>query len=344
MSANPTDTSTRQAFLTSAGTLAQSISSTAASIQQQSADMLTQASGVAVTINQNLSQIAKLDDQIKQATALGDASASDLRDQRDQLVQSVATAMGASSVEDDQGNFTLLSSGVALVSGNVASQVGVTTDKSGALEFTVQNSSNGPQMDITSNVTSGTLGGIREARDTDLKSAEQGLDQFAYDLSNSVNQTHAQGYGLDATTGNDLFKAPTQVSGAATAMTLSTTMIGHPEKVAAAGSLLELPGGNTNAIALAGIATQNLGNTTTDPTQTFDLIVSNLGSAVSSSNSEVSLRTATSAQATSLEQSSEGVNTDEEMVALSQYQTAFQASQKVLSVTNTLLGELMQEL
>ena len=342
LTSNPSDTSTRQAFLTSASTLATGISTAAGNLQQQSTNLLTQAQGAASDLNQNLQQIAKLNGQIQQAQASG-GSPAELQDQRDQLVQKVATAIGASTVTDDQGHFTLLSSGVALVTDNVASTINVGTDTNGAMKITTQ-SPGGVPVDITSGVTQGTIGGLREARDVDLKSAQSGLDQFAYDLSTTVNQVHASGYGSDGVTGRNLFTQPTQVAGAAFNMALDPSMVGHPDRVAAAATQAELPGGNTNALALAALSSAPLGVGTNDPTQRFDAVVAQVGASASQATSDVSLRTATKAQATTLEQSNEGVNTDEEMVALSQYQAAFQASQKVMSVTNQLLGELMQEL
>ncbi len=339
LTSTPTDTGARQQFLDTANQLAQSVSTTAQGIKQQRSDMLAQAQGVASDVNQSLTQIAKLDQQIQEANGSGN-DASGLRDQRGVLVQNVASKIGAQAIEDGKGHFTLLSSGVALVSDNTATQLGVTVDTTGNLAFSVQ--SNGVTTDITKNVTSGTLGGVREARDTDCVNAAQQLDQFAYDFATTVNKVHAAGYGSDSGTGRNLFVQPTVVTDAAASMGLDPSMVGHPERVAAAGSLSELPSGNTNALALAGLSSQSLGVGTSDPTQRFATIAAGVGAAKSSADGEQSLRQSTSAQATTIEQSTEGVNTDEEMVNLAQYQTAFQASQKVLTVTNQLLGELMQ--
>ena len=91
---------------------------------------------------------------------------------------------------DASGNYTLLAGGTALVSNGTASTLGVALDASGDLKIT---STQGSDVnDITSNVNTGTLGGIREARDTDIPNYQSQLDQFAYGLETKVNAIHVR--------------------------------------------------------------------------------------------------------------------------------------------------------
>jgi flagellar hook-associated protein FlgK len=80
-----------------------------------------------------------------------------------------------------------------------AATVNVGVDSSNNLQITSTLSGSVPD-DITQAVSSGTLGGIREARDSDITATASGLDQLAYNLSNAVNTVQSAGYGLDGVT------------------------------------------------------------------------------------------------------------------------------------------------
>jgi flagellar hook-associated protein 1 FlgK len=338
---NPSDPSTRATVLANAQSLAESISQTANGIQTTQSDMLTKAQGVATTLNQDLSQIATLNGQIASATANG-GDASDLEDQRDQLVTTVADNIGAKTITDSSGQVTLFAAGTTLVNGSTASSIAVGTDASGNMQVTATRP-DGSSVDVTSNVNDGALGGLREARDTDAAGTLNQLDQFAYDLSNAANSIQSTGYGTDGTTGTNLFVAPTTVAGAARNMALDPAIIGNPQKIATSSTAAGLPSGNDVALKLAALSSTSLGSEGT-PTNAFASITSAVGNAKQSADNENTLRTSTVAQAETLNSSSSGVSLDEEMANLTQYQNAFAASSKVLTTAAELLQTLISSI
>jgi flagellar hook-associated protein 1 FlgK len=321
--------------------LAQSISGTANGLAQSQASMFTQAKGIATEVNGNLSQIAQLNNEIAQAHAQGD-EAPDLRDKRDALVSSVADQIGAKVVEDPSGSVTLFAAGAALVSGNQAASLNVALDSTGAMKFTA-NRPGGSAIDVTSGVTNGSLGGVREARDVDIAQSAGQLDQFAYDFAQSVNTVHASGYGLDGATGRPLFAAPSQIAGAAANFAVDPSMVGHPDRVAAAQNAQDVPGGNDVAVALAQLANQPLNGGGT-PAAQFASIASQLGGAKAAADTEAATRADTVTQAENLNSSASGVSLNEEMVNMTRFQQAFQASTKVLQVADTLLSDFMAQM
>jgi flagellar hook-associated protein 1 FlgK len=338
LTASPSDPSVRSAVLANATQLAQSFSTTANGLSQMKSSLYSQAQGTAGEVNQDLTQIATLNSQIAQAQATGD-NAPDLRDKRDSLVTTVADAVGARVVPDASGTITLFAAGGVLVSGNKASSLGVSLDTSGVMKFTVSNPGGAP-MDVTSGVTDGTLGGLREARDVDVAQTSTQLDQLAYDFSNSVNSVHSAGYGLDGVSGRPLFAPPVTVAGAAANMAVDPSVAGQPNNIAAAANAQDVPGGNDVAIQLAQIATQSLG-TGGPPAQQFASIAAQLGSAKSSADSDASTRADMMTQAENLNSSASGVSLNEEMVNLTRFQQAFQAATRVLQVADSLLGDFM---
>ncbi|MBL8740109.1 MAG: flagellar hook-associated protein FlgK, partial [Myxococcales bacterium] len=163
---NPNDPTARAAFLARADELGQSFRTAAEGLAQRRTDLKAQAGDVAGQINSRLAEVADLNEKIAQAQALGDA-APDLRDRREMLVREVGDRMGVQAIEEDDGAVTLLSSGTALVTKGDASKIAVGVDAQGALAISVVRPGGTP-IDITSRVDSGTLGGIRQARDTDV--------------------------------------------------------------------------------------------------------------------------------------------------------------------------------
>lgn len=331
---SPSDPTARSATLAAADQLAEAVSSTATQLAQSRQDLLGQAQGVAVQLDQQLTTIASLNKQIVAAQAGGNPPA-DLMDQRDALVSQVGQGIDVQVINQPSGAITLLSSGAALVDGANAAAVGVAASASGDMAISVQEPGGGA-TDITTGVTSGTLGGIREARDTDLSQVSGQLDQYAYDLTNDVNALHTTGYGLDGQTGRPLFQPSATVAGAARAMEVSPLVEGKPDAIAATASASSLPGGNDLALAIAGLASQPQG-TSSSPAQAFSVVSSTLGSAKQSADAELSLRNATVAQANSLRDSADGVSIAGETVNLARYQQAFQASQQVLQTVDSLL-------
>ena len=201
LSANPSDPSARSAVLTQAATLAQTFSSTSNGLAESRSALLSRAQGVAGKLNSSLAQIAKLNGEIARAQGGGD-TAPDLRDKREALVSDVADRIGATVVPDPSGAVTLFAAGAALVSGDVASAVGVSVDGEGAMKITADRGGN--PMDITAGVSAGSLGGLREARDTDIAQSASQIDRLAFDFAGAINAVHQAGYGLDGVTGRSL--------------------------------------------------------------------------------------------------------------------------------------------
>jgi flagellar hook-associated protein 1 FlgK len=338
---NPNDPTARAATLDSADRLAARIRQSSNTLTSQRSDMLTQAQGTATQVTGLAARIAKLNGQISDAK-IGGFDGSDLRDQRDQLVGELSQKINIHVFSDGSDKLVISAAGATLVEGVNASSMQVGTDTSGAMKVIVQRS-NGNVFDVTAQTTAGTMGGIREARDTDIVAASQKLDQFAYDLATAVNTQHAAGVGQDGNGGRALFSVAGP-AGAAATLQLSATMIGHPEYLAAASSATELPAGATNAIAMARISEQNVMTGGRSPIDAYSDIVGEIGSRKAASGNDVKLRSAIFSQAQAARESTSGVSMDEEMINLSRYQRAYEAASKLFRVADELLATLMQQL
>ena len=333
LTAYPTDTAVRSDVLAKADDLASTIAATAQGLADASRDLLAKGQDVVGEINDRLSQVASLNDQIASAKAEG-SDASDLRDQRDTLIQELGTRVGVKAVEDPQGRMTVFGAGATLVDGDRAAPMALDLDATGKMRLSVTGTS---KVDVTSHVAGGSLGGIREARDVDLASSQTKLDAYAFDVANTINAAHASGYGSDGVTGRNLFQISATQAGSALGMKLDPAIKDNPQMVAAAGTAAELPGGNSGAIALAGLSdTNSFGGTTI--ANRFASMAADVGARKSSADSEKSMRDDSLAIATTASQSVSGVSLDEEMVDMTKFQRAFEAASKVLQTADSLLA------
>ena len=101
-------------------------------------------------------------------------------------------------------------------------------------------------------------------------------------------------------------------------------------------------GDNTNALALLGVAEQNLlsgGRTTLSSANSA--LVSRVGSQSAQASAQLDAQTALSTQTQAERDSVSGVNLDEEAADLIRFQQAYQAAAQVVSTANTLFDSLL---
>lgn len=164
-------------------------------------------------------------------------------------------------------------------------------------------------------------------------------------MANAVNTQHAAGFAADGSTANNLFHVSGSVLGAARSLSLDAAVAGHPEKVAASSTAAGVPGNSSNAVALGQLADALIsGGGTRTATQAYSDIVGDIGLRKQNARLEAETREGILAQVTTMRESASGVNLDEEMVNLTKYQRAYDASAKVLSTADQLLADLIESL
>ena len=233
---------------------------------------------VGVTINEVNSltkKVAELNTQIKSAEVSGQ-NANDLRDQRDLAINDLATRVEVSTLERPDGTVSIFTArGLVLVDQETTRNlVGVESpDNQGLLDIGYDIGGNRPAV-IGSLIASGKLRGLLDVRDQTIPSVLKGIDALAGSLLTEVNQVHRLGYGLDGSTGNDLFSG-LSVTTKALATNTGSSSIGNG--VVTAPSFLtfhdyEIRFSGTNSYAIvdattgSGIRGNYTGTTVTPPT------------------------------------------------------------------------------
>lgn len=340
LAANPNDPTTRETVLDRAASFASQANDIGSAIGQQKSDILSEAQGVATDINQHATDLANLNQQIAAAENAGQ-DAADLKDRRDQKLSELSALVDTHSFMNSSGNLVVQAAGMTLVEGQVARQLSVGLASDGTMQIN-SNRPGGLTEDVTSFVTGGKLGALRDTRDVDLKQVGDKFDQFVYDVATAVNTQHAAGTGLDGVSGRNLFSISATSAGAARAIAIDPSVAGQPNSIAAASSVGSLPGGSDNAVLLGQLSSQTFasGGTRTGGDAYAD-IVGDVASRKAQSADSVTLRADVKAQADTQRESVSGVSLDEEMISLTKYQNAYQAAQKVLKTADDLMQGLL---
>jgi flagellar hook-associated protein 1 FlgK len=392
--------STMQKFFTDLSTLSQNPQSSAARavVAQDAANVASQFNALAnglgqlrgavqndlVTrvgqVNQDLAQIAALNQQIQNAQTQG-LTPNTLLDQRDQIVSNLSKLMGVTVGADGQGNMTLTDSatGVTLVDGASYGQLATNaTLGTGAGAVTAQawqvaeqgavTTSNPTPAPAVANILSGQigadlalLGGVSYPAGTAApayfaalapsasgvygQSLEGGLDQVASTLAGSINALQQGGYYLDAT---GTPQAATNVPFFVNASTGSATGV-NAANLAVNAAILNAPyeiAAAQTASAADGSNAQAMADLgqSTSPSAAVPLYtgqVSALGVVVSAAVSNQTTAQSLLTQAQNMQQSVSGVSLNEEFTNLSQYEDVYTAAAKAMGTMQTMLQSLL---
>lgn len=364
---NPSSPAPYTQVVDQASGLATSLNQASAAVTQAGQNAQSQLSGLVTADNPLLSQLAQLNAQIIQVTASG-ASPNSLVDEQNQIMGQLATDFGAVSSTQSNGTMTVSIGGTTVVQGATAFQLAASgSAASPPVSLSVVNPASASTSIPVS--PSGTSGGVLTALNSSLPQIRSQLDTVANDLAVSVNQMLAQGYTTAGGTGDALFvgangqpASTTNPVSAATIAVNQAVMANPPATLAvsdtATASAAANNGGNAQAIAEAGSATSGaleltLPNGTTvpinatsaagagNPNADYTNFIQSLGSSVQTANNQVKAETSVAAAASQNLQEVAGVNTNQQMIDLINYQQAYQAAAHVVSSCSTAFQSLL---
>ena len=327
LSTNPANTADRQTVLSSAQTLVQQFNSVASGLRAAGTTLDTTVGTDVTQINQLVTQAASLNQEVVQQKATGQSTGT-LSDQLNQVELQLAGLTNISVVHGDQGDSISTGNGTPLVLNSQSFALQTTTGPNGYLQVLDANGNN-----ITSNITSGDLGGTIAVRDTQIPALENSLDTVANQFATSFNTAQTQGFDQNGTAGTALFTIPTTVSGSAAGIALATT---DPAAIAASsvsGSGATGSNGNLSNLTSIQNAALSAGGTLTTLSSNLVYQVGSLASNASTQYSSIQLSlTALNNQQGSVS----GVSIDEESANLVQFQQAYEAAAKVITTIQSL--------
>ncbi|MEO6874934.1 MAG: flagellar hook-associated protein FlgK [Opitutaceae bacterium] len=330
--ASPTDSGLRQALLQKTAVLTDRLNLTDSRLAQVQTDLNTQVASDVTSVNGMLKQVADLNAQIGRFEINNPGSAVDLRDQRQAILEQLATKLPISSIEGPGGQVQVSAKdagGSPVILVNLASVTGPVT-------FDGTQLSAGTPATVLA-PTSGSIQGAIAARDGAIKTLRDNLDGLAQQLVTSVNAA----YNPTGTTG-DYFKA----SGTTAAtISIDPSVTALNLKASDGGAA----GDSTIAQALAALATKPFSVSGGDQIDgSFSTFYANsvgsLGQSLSSANSQVNNQSSIEQLVRTQRDSVSGVSLDEELADLQKFQRAFQASSRVFTVIDNLLDNVVNQL
>ena len=213
LASSPSDTATRQSFISMANALASRFQSMGDRLAEMQTGVNSQLTASVTAINSYSTQIAQLNTAIEKAVNTTGQPPNDLMDQRDHLVAEMNKEIKVNVVTQGNSYNVYMSNGLPLVSGPNIYTLAATrspTDSS-RVELAYQTSSTTSSLMSSKNIEGGNLGGILKFR-ASLDDAQNRLGQIAVALASSLNNQNAQGLDANGDQGGNIFNLPTPVS------------------------------------------------------------------------------------------------------------------------------------
>jgi flagellar hook-associated protein 1 FlgK len=351
---NPNDSNARQSVMDDAATVASTFQSTAQGLTQFTQDTNQNISDTVASINQLAAQLTADNQQIQQGNggdAGLDANVHNTLDQLSQYVNFTAT-------QQSDGTYVILVDGqTPIVMGNQQFSLGVQMTQ--PTNPPPVNANAPPHVsiigadgaDITTQVTGGQLGSLVNLRNTVLPTyigdayQSGSINTLAQQFADSVNNLLTSGNVTDGPPAQA--GAPLFTYDASNSTNVASTLAVNPAITGAQLAAIQ-PGppevANGIALSLAGLSNPS------DPadeingqsyTAYYAGIAAGVGTALNEATNSQTDQQAAAAQAQNLRQQASGVNLDQEAVNLVQFQKAYEANSRFVTVIDTLASDLI---
>jgi flagellar hook-associated protein 1 len=332
LSSNPASMPERTVALQKAQELAAKFNQVDQRLGDLERDLNTRISADVTKANTLLTQIADLNKRIAGEEAAGAGFANDLRDSRQTKIEDLAKIMRFDAIELDNGTLNVVAGGQTLVDG-----ISVT----GTLE-TFDAGEAGLQVRVAGQpgalpLSGGSIEGAIAVRDGQLAQTRAELNNLAALIISEVNAVHQAGFGLNGGTGEALFTGDN-----ASNIAVNKTLLNNPALFQASDVDGEA-GNNATLLALIGLerkAHAAFGGLTFAGrhTQTVTRLAQDVATARVDLQDQQTVTRFVRAQRDSVS----AVSLDEEMANLVMFQKAFQASAKLISMTDEMLATIIQ--
>ena len=284
-------------------------------------------------VNSITQRLAFLNARILETRASGDP-ASDLSDERDVALGRLSELVDVYTVESDAGSIDVFVGGRSIVSGINAQQIDLVRDPLNSNYFNLEWHQDGDPVIVRS----GAIGGLLHQRDTDITGRIADLDTLVAQIAADVNAAHAAGYALDGVTTTTPFFTGATASG----LTVNAAVVANPGLIAAATAAGAI-GDGRNALAIAGLQQAlSMSGGSEDYSAYLNGIVTSVGVATRDAQWLADSEDMRISHLQSLQQSASGVNLDEEMVSMVQYQRGYEAAARMIRAVDEMLDSLLR--
>lgn len=200
LSINPESKASRQAVVTRAETLTDSIKQRWESLAGIGNLLEGDIEATVKQVNSLSKQIANVNAEIVRSRAMGD-NPNDLLDRRDLLVDKLSKLVNVSTDQRDGDEFMVHVDGKVLVQGGISREIELQPryDDTGYSKLVWADTKNDAVF------TGGKLGALVELRDVDVRNEIHSLNTMTMNFSDLVNDVHRNAVGANKVTGLDFF-------------------------------------------------------------------------------------------------------------------------------------------
>ena len=307
LSYDPTSMANRETLINKTQVLIENFHQIAERLHQLHKEINGEIEATIADINKLTQQIAGLNKDIKEAGGDGDS----LYDERDSLIRELSEKIDITVFEEDK-EVKIFLDGCPLVEGNK-----------------------------TFELKEGKLGAYLRLKNEIIPEYIEKLDNLAYHLVNKVNEQHKQGYGLDNSHNISFFIDLSSPEGAARDIELNSDILDSPNKIAAS-SAPDEPSNNENALAILGLKNTSIPefNDTTFE-EFYSCLIAKVGSDAKEASSFFEQQKLLVDEIRDKYDSISGVSLDEEAVNLLKFQYMYDASARLISITDEMIKTLI---
>lgn len=157
------------------------------------------------TVDGLASGLAAMNREISASKATAGGVRNELLDERDRLLDKLASKVAVRFVPTDTGAVNVfVGQGQPLVLGEVAARIGFQQDPTDGTRQRVVLRSDADAVDITNSLAGGAIGGLLEFRSQVLDPARNEIGRIATALAATLNEQHSRGMDLTGAPGGDL--------------------------------------------------------------------------------------------------------------------------------------------
>ena len=350
---NPTNLAARAQVVSNAQNLANTFNQNSNTLVNLASATSSSIQSQVQTLNSELSTLASLNGAIHTAGTNSDQT---LVDQQNALLDKISSQIGATIQHQNDGTVNVLLNGVMLVQGNLAPQTisysGATAGATPPYGLLI----GGANQQVP---TSGTVGGLLNAVNTTIPEYQAKLYSVASSLANLVNgQQESGAYLVPTTSGGSTTYTTNSASAMAIFQPLSVTASGaftmavNPNLLptssptaadpgpwglaAAANSTTANAGDGSNAQTIAEFA-----NSTAGPDAAWAQASGQIGLDVSNANAALSTAQTNYQSAYQSNQAVSGVQQNQQMVNMVNYQQSYQAAAKLIATLAQTVQSLL---
>jgi flagellar hook-associated protein 1 len=335
----PEDAAGRSALLSRATVVADTIRNTSTQLESVWNTTHQRLDALVTEVNETARTLAELNQAVL-ANNNADQPANDLADRRDMAVMKLVELTGGTVQERPDGSVDVQVGGSLLVAGSTARQMlapsgahEIGDTKVGTLVEVRWADGTNPKVATSA----GQMGASLEALNSTLPTYSKRLDEVAVNLAEALNTEHAKGQTDTGVRGGTFFGPPPPETLSASNIRMEISDI---RDLAVADYGVD-PGtkDGTNADRMADLARDPDG-----PDQSYKRLVVDLGVQTQATNRRVEIQDEIVTEVDSQRAGQSGVNLDEEMTNLVQFERGYQAAARVITTIDEMLDTLINRM